>query len=108
MTTNLELARRWMKCESFEWKEGMGTIDSKGRSWRLFVGYDSALYGKLEYERSNFLNIELWTGEWAEIIDAVPDLKDDATLRLLRLTSMTAMPNLVDVEQLVDILEDSS
>lgn len=82
MTTKREIARRWMATESFEWKEGMGAIDSKGRSWRLFAAHDDILYGKEEQELAHYTPMQ-WDGEWVEIIDAVPDLNDDATFGIL-------------------------
>lgn len=107
MTTKQEIARRWMATESFEWTAGMGAIDSKGRSWRLFIAHDGILYGKEEQELAHYTSMR-WDGEWIEIIDAVPALTDKATLAILMLTSMTELPSMIDVEKLVGVLEDSS
>lgn len=82
MTTNLDLAHRWMKCESFEWKEGMAAIDKRGRHWRLFLSWDGVVHGIVE-NRCMPTEIHVWEGELVETIDAVPDLKDDATFGIL-------------------------
>lgn len=111
MTTKREIVRRWMATESFEWTAGMLAHDHRDRFWRLFNDADGGISAIQEGAFSCGPwddDTEKWTGEWAEQINAVPDLNDKATLGLLLLTSMTELPSTVDVEKLVDMLEDSS
>lgn len=79
MTTKREIARRWMATESFEWTVGMLAHDRRDRFWRLFVNEQGGISGILE----GGTEVAEWTGEWVEIIDAVPDLNDAATWNML-------------------------
>lgn len=104
MTTKREISRRWMATESFEWTAGMLARDHRDRFWRLFVNEQGGISGILEGDTE----VAEWTGEWVDIVDAVPVLTDKATLGILLLTSMTELPSMIDVEKLVGVLEDSS
>ena len=79
MTTKREIARRWMATESFEWTAGMLAHDHRDRFWRLFVNEQGGISGILEGDTE----VVEWTGEWVEIIDAVPNLNDAATWNML-------------------------
>jgi len=108
MTTKREIARRWMATESFEWTAGMLAHDHRDRFWRLFVNEQGGISGINENSVTDVQEVVEWTGEWAELIRAVPSLNDYVTLGVLLLESMTALPSTVDVERLVGMLEDSS
>ena len=86
MTTKREIARRWMATESFEWTTGMLAHDHRDRFWRLFADGDggiSAIQEGAVIRNPWDNNTEEWTGEWVELIDAVPDLNDAATWNML-------------------------
>ena len=112
MTTKREIARRWMATESFEWTAGMLAHDHRDRFWRLCADRNGNLVGITEgssLRAGDWIDDTVeWTGEWVDLIDAMPVLTDKATLGILLLTSMTELPSMIDVEKIVAILEDSS
>lgn len=79
MTAKQEISRHWMETESFEWTAGMLAHDHRDRFWRLFVNDQGGISGIIE----GGTEVAEWTGEWVELIDAIPDLNDAATWNML-------------------------
>lgn len=101
---NKTIARRWFNTDSFEWIAGMCAHDNRGRCWRLYTDVTGSIAAILE---GDTLTVE-WTGEYVEIIDAVPDMTDLATKCILLAQANYSYPDEVPLESYLAALEEDS
>jgi hypothetical protein len=72
------LGRRAVACAGWRWMPGMAAKGQRGALWRIYMGSGGVLCAQGEGDAGGYA--AGWSNEWAEILGALPDLSDPATL----------------------------